>query len=213
MQTERGLPERASGTERGLPERTSHTEPGGPFDRLRADLAQLASDSSAPDVPGPVTARVIGALRAAPPARRKHAVRVSAAIGTAAMVAAAGLGTVMLARSDSSSTSRSAQHLGTAPPPVTVPLSDDEILGLLDRSPDLGPLADTRRRSSCLSGLGYSADSVLGAQQVDVDGAPAVLLALPGDTPDTVLALAVRANCSAADTGLLADTSIRRPSR
>ena len=39
------------------------------------------------------------------------------------------------------------------------------------------------------------------------------LLILPGDTPGTAAALAVRPNCSSADTGLLADTTIRRPSR
>ena len=95
---------------------------------------------------------------------------------------------------------------------MTVPLSDDEIVGLIGRAPDLGVLADPRRRSSCLNGLGYSGtDAVLGAQQVEIDGVPAVVLVLPGDTPDTVAALAVRPNCSSADTGLLADTRIRRP--
>lgn len=187
-----------------------HPTPDGPIDRLRAELARLGSDTAAPDVPPPVTERVLGALRVAPPARRGRAVRAGAAIGTAAVVAAAGVGTVMLAHSDSSPPA--AENLATQPPPVTVPLSDDEIRGLLGRSPDLGPLGDARRRASCLSGLGYPADSVLGAQQVDVNGAPAVLLVLPGDTPDILAALAVRANCSAADTGLLADTSIRRPS-
>jgi hypothetical protein len=52
---------------------------------------------------------------------------------------------------------------------------------------------------------------VLGARRVDINGMPAVVLVLPGDTPDTVAALAVRPNCSSVDTGLLADTRIRRP--
>ena len=95
---------------------------------------------------------------------------------------------------------------------MTVPLSDAEIVGLLTTPPDLGALDDARRRSSCLSGLGYPAsDAVLGARRVDINGMPAVVLVLPGDTPDTVAALAVRPNCSSADTVLLADTRIRRP--
>ena len=130
------------------------------------------------------------------------------AVGVVATLAAAGLGTVMLVRSGGSGppTGSSAQQ-----PPATVPLSAAEIVGLLTRPPDLGPLGDARRRSSCLSGLGYPArDALLGGRQVDINGAPAVVLVLPGDTPDTVAALAVRPNCSSADTGLIADTQIRR---
>ncbi|HUL98042.1 MAG TPA: hypothetical protein VLU24_01115 [Mycobacterium sp.] len=184
-------------------------------DRVRAQLARLGDDvASAPDVPRPVTERVVAALRAAPPVRRALAVRVSATVGVAAALTAAGIGTVMLLRAGSSvpPTASSAKHLTTEPPAPTVPLSDDEIIGLLDRTPDLGALGDARRRSSCLSGLGYPGrDVVLGGQQVDVNGEPAVLLVLPGDTPESVVALAVRPNCSSADTGLLADTQIRRP--
>ena len=118
------------------------------------------------------------------------------------------LGTVMVLRSGGSGPGPSAPNL----PPATVPLSADEIVGLLTRPPDLGALADARRRSSCLSGLGYPAsESLLGARQVEINGAPAVVLLLPGDAPDTVAALAVRPNCSSADTGLIADTQIRRP--
>ena len=76
----------------------------------------------------------------------------------------------------------------------------------------IAALADARRRASCLSGLGYPAsNALLGAWQVEINGAPAVVLVLPGDAPDTVTALAVRQSCSSADTGLLADTQIRRP--
>lgn len=188
-----------------------HTESNGPaVDRVRADLVRLSHDASAPDVPGSVTERVVTALRAAPPVRRGRAARIGAAVGGAAALAAAAIGTVTLLSSGSSvSTSSSAE-----PPPPTVPLSDDEIVGLLGRAPDLGVLGDARRRSSCLSGLGYpGAASVLGAQPVDINGEPAVLLVLPGDAADTVAALAVRPNCSSADTGLLADTEIRRPAR
>jgi hypothetical protein len=128
-----------------------------------------------------------------------------------AALTATGLGTVMLFRSTGSPPT-TAQHLPAEPPSVTVPLSDAQIVGLLTRPPDLGTLDDARRRASCLSGLGYpGSDTVLGARRVDVNGTPAVVLVLPGDTPDTVTALAVRPNCSSADTGLLADTRIRRP--
>jgi hypothetical protein len=130
-------------------------------------------------------------------------------VGVVATLTAAGLGTVMLVRSGGSgpATGSSAQQ----PPPAPVPMSAGEIVGLLTRPPDLGPLGDARRRSSCLSGLGYPApDVLLGARQVDINGAPAVVLVLPGDTPDNVAALAVRPNCSSADTGLIADTQIRR---
>jgi hypothetical protein len=145
----------------------------------------------------------------APPDGR--AVRLAAAVGVLAALAATGVGTVMLLRAGGSPPS-AAQHLQAEPATVTVPLSDAEIVGLMTRPPDLGALDDARRRSSCLSGLGYPAsDAVLGARRVDVNGAPAVLLVLPGDTPGTVAALAVRPNCSSADTGLLADTRIRRP--
>jgi hypothetical protein len=130
-----------------------------------------------------------------------------------ATLTAAGLGTVMLVRSGGSgpATGSSTQQPSTPPAPATVPLSAAEIVGLLTRPPDLGPLGDARRRSSCLSGLGYPApDALLGGRQVDINGAPAVVLVLPGDTPDSVAALAVRPNCSSADTGLIADTQIRR---
>lgn len=142
---------------------------------------------------------------------RRRAVRLGAAVGVVAALAAAGVGTVMLLRSGGSPSAAgsAAKHL---PAEVTVPLSDAEIVGLLTRPPDLGALDDARRRSSCLSGLGYpGSDAVLGARRVDINGMPAVVLVLPGDTPDTVAALAVRPNCSSADTGLLADTRIRRP--
>jgi hypothetical protein len=144
---------------------------------------------------------------------RQRAVRFGAAAGLLAALAATGVGTVMLLRPGASPPAggTAAQHL-PEPPSVTVPLSDAEIVGLLTTPPDLGALDDARRRSSCLSGLGYPAsDAVLGARRVDINGMPVVVLVLPGDTPDTVAALAVRPNCSSVDTGLLADTRIRRP--
>lgn len=142
---------------------------------------------------------------------RASAARFGAVAGVAAALTAAGLGTVMLLRSNEPSATTSAQHLTEDPPPVTVPLSDAEIVSLLSRPPDLGTLSDARRLASCLSGLGYSAsDTVLGGRQAEINGSPAVVLVLPGDTPDTVAVLAVRPICSSADTELLADTQIRR---
>ncbi len=139
---------------------------------------------------------------------RGRAARLGAVAGLLAALVATGLGTAMLLRSGTPA----AAHLPADPPPVTVPLSDTEIAALLTRPPDFGALGDARRRASCLSGLGYpAADAVLGSRLVDINGSPAVVLVLPGDTPDTVAALAVRPNCSSADTGLLADTRIRRP--
>ncbi len=91
-------------------------------------------------------------------------------------------------------------------------MSDQQILALLDNQPDFGPLADPQRRVSCLAGLGYPSDArVLGARPVQIAGRPAVVLLLPADTPGTVTALAVAPNCSAVDTGLLADRIVNRP--
>ena len=83
---------------------------------------------------------------------------------------------------------------------------------MLSESPDYGTLADPERRASCLSGLGYSAaTAVLGAQQVDMHGRPAVLMVLAADTPRTLLVLVVEPGCSSAHTGLLANTLVTRP--
>jgi hypothetical protein len=101
-----------------------------------------------------------------------------------------------------------------------IPLSQSEILGLLDRSPDFGPvggplassLNDPQRRASCLSGLGYPASTrVLGARPLEINARSGVVLVLPADTPDSLAVFAVALNCSAADTGLLANTQIPRP--
>lgn len=204
------------------------------LERVRADLAELGSDeASAPDVPPAVTARVVAALRSAPgggvvqgasahpmaahstrPPRLPRIQVLAAAIGVCAAVVAAVVGAVMLTRGPSPASSagptaelitvsRSAQH---------IPLSDPQIVSLLTRSPDLGPLAEPPRRASCLSGLGYSAATkVLGAQPVDMSGRPGVLILLPGDTPTAVVALVVEPNCSSAHTGLLASTMVTRP--
>jgi len=52
---------------------------------------------------------------------------------------------------------------------------------------------------------------VLGARPVDMNGRPAILIVLPADTPRMVLALVVEPDCSAAHSGLLANTLVTRP--
>ena len=192
------------------------------IDRVRSHLAELGTDAaSAPDVPPAVTARVGAALRAASqPAA--HAVRrpvgrlqrAGLIIGIAAAAAGIAGGGLMLARDPAPTWSAgpTAKSITVSHPGPEFPLSDPQLVALLSRGPDYGPLADPQRRASCLDGLGYSeATQVLGAQPVDMSGRPAVLMLLPGETPETVVALVVEPGCSSAHTGLLADTVITRP--
>jgi hypothetical protein len=195
----------------------------GALDQVRRDLARLASDaSSAPEVPEEVTARVATALHASNVAAPGHAVRhgrlrsrtVVAAIGALAALAVVGIGTAMLFRPSGPTLAAgpTAEKLTVALPPRGFPLSEPQLVALLGQPPDLGPLADPQRRSSCLSGLGYSSSTpVLGAKRINGDGQPLVVLLVPGAAQKAVNALVVRPNCSSADTGLLADTALNRP--
>jgi hypothetical protein len=165
------------------------------------------------------------ALEDGPDDRPTHSVRpftrpsrIAAAAGIVAALAAIGLGTAALVTApqptpSASHTLRPITVAGNGQPPAALlPVSGPEVLALLDRSPDFGPLNDARLRASCLSGLGYSASTrVLGARPIEVNGHFGVLLVLPGEQTDTVVALAVAPNCSSADTGLMGDTTIRRP--
>jgi hypothetical protein len=191
----------------------------GALDRVRRELADLGVDpASAPDVPADVTTRVADALRAEPsPGAAAHAARGSgfrvrtaaAAVGVAATLAGAGLGTAMLLDGSdrTPTTAPTAERITVSNPVGGIPMTDPEILALVGQPPDLGPLADPQRRASCLSGLGYpAAASVLGAQRRS-----GVLLLLPGDTQQAVNAVVVALNCSSADTGLLADRVVTRP--
>jgi hypothetical protein len=195
------------------------------LDQVRRDLALLSADApSAPEVPPAVTERVVASLRAdraGPATTPEHSARgvrvrprtVVAAIGVLAAIAAAGIGTTMLFRpaAHPRSDEPTAEKL-TAPPPRGFPLSAPELVELLGQPPDLGPLADPQRRSSCLAGLGYSTSApVLGAKQLRAGGQSFVVLLVPGTTPKAVNALVVRPNCSSADTGLLADTALNQP--
>ena len=137
-----------------------------------------------------------------------------AVAGLAAAAAAVWLGTAALITAPPPTPSRptTVEHITVSRPPMTIPLSDQQIVALLDGQPDLGPFADPQRRTSCLAGLGYPADArVLAARPVEIAGRPAILLVLPGDTPGTVAALAVAPTCSSVDTGLLADRIVNRP--
>jgi hypothetical protein len=189
------------------------------LDRVRRDLADLGSDAaSAPEVPPPVTARVVAALRAQPAhSRRRPPLRrlqiIGLVIGLVAATATVVVGGLMLVRDPAPTRSAgpTAKSITVSPPRRDVPLPDPEIVGLLSRTPEYGPLTDPQRRASCLAGLGYPATNVLGARPVDMFGRPAVLMVLPGDIPKTVVALVVEPNCSSADTGLLANRVVTRP--
>ncbi|MBS9533774.1 hypothetical protein KIH27_09275 [Mycobacterium sp. M1] len=159
-------------------------------------------------------------VRAARPAHSSRPLprpsrRTAAGVGIAATVIAVAIGTTALIRDPGPTASgpRTVDAITvTGEPPAVLPLSDPEVLALLDRDPDFGALAAPGRRASCLAGLGYpAATRVLGAQPIEVHGRPAILLLLPGDSARTVIALAVAPQCSSADTGLLVNTSVARP--
>lgn len=185
--------------------------------RVRDDVAD-AGRAPAPEVPADVAANISATLKASgashaarPPVRPARL--VAGVVGLLALVAAVGVGTVALLDEPEStpSTGVSADHITVSTPIPVIPLSNAEILGLLHRPPDFGALSNVSQRASCLGGLGYPANEpVLGAQPVEVNARPGVLLVMHGDTVDTVVAFAVSLNCSAADTGLLATTAIPR---
>ncbi|OBK93902.1 hypothetical protein A5645_17685 [Mycobacterium asiaticum] len=170
--------------------------------RVRTDLAAAGATSSAQP-------RAVHAAR--PPVRPARL--IAGIAGLCAVVAAVAVGTTALLHEPPStaSTPATADHITVSTPVPLIPLSDQEIRALLHRAPDFGALANAAQRASCLAGLGYPASvQVLGAQPVDVNARPGVVLVMPGDTPDTVIAYAVALNCSAADTGMLASTAIPR---
>jgi hypothetical protein len=199
------------------------------LNQMRSDVVAVGADpESAPDTPPAVAARISAALQLAsgsPAGGAAHSARphvrparlIAGVAGLCAVVAAIGLGTAALvnAPQPTPSTEKTAEHITVSTPPMDIPLSQAQILGLLERSPDFGPLGgplnDPARRASCLTGLGYPASTrVLGARPIDINARPGVLLVLPGDTPDNLVVFAVALNCSAADTGLLASTQIPR---
>lgn len=187
-------------------------------ERVRRDLAELGSDeASAPEVPPEVTARVITALRAEPahtvrrkPLRRLQVIGLVAGLG--AVVAGAIVGVTMLGRPDAPKypAGPTAEKI-TVDRSADIPLPEPQLIGLLSQAPDYGPLADPQRRGSCLSGLGYPpGTTVLGARPLDMHGQPAVLMLLPGETPEAVVAVVVEPGCNGAHTGLLAKSFVTR---
>jgi hypothetical protein len=200
------------------------------LNRVRSDVAALSTRTADPalDPPPAVTARISAALRSAsgsPTGGAAHSARphlrparlIAGVAGGCAVVAAIGVGTAALVNAPMPvpSTQVTAEHITVSTPPMAIPLSQAQLLGLLDRSPDYGPqggpLSDPARRASCLTGLGYPASTrVLGAQPIEINARPGVVLLLPGDTPDSLTVFAVALNCSAADTGLLVSTQIPR---
>ena len=198
------------------------------LNRVRSDVAALSADTaSATEVPASAVEKVRAALRSATSnggvrARATHSARaglpparvLAAVAGVAAGVLSIALGSAALLRErePAPSVPATAQHITVSSRATAIPLSIAQILGLLDRPPDYGALGDPARRSSCLTGLGYPASTrVLGAQPVEINGLPAVLLVLPGDTPDALAVLVVSSQCSLADTGLLTDSVVARP--
>jgi len=152
----------------------------------------------------------------------KHAVRpppgpprALTVLGALAATAAVIVGALALWRGPDSpvgSGLTTARTIAVSSSTPAFPLSAAELTALLDRRPELGPLADPVRRASCLSGLGYpAATPILGARAIrSPDSAEALVLVLadaPG-RPGPLTALAVSLTCSAADTGLLGQTVV-----
>jgi len=206
------------------------------LNQVRRDLAAAGADpTTASDAPPEVTARISAALRSAEPppggprggahlarGRIRPARLIAGAAGLCAAIAAITMGTVALVNAPEPvpSTPATAEHITVSSPPMIIPLSQAQILGLLVLRPDYGPvggplaspLNDPPRRASCLSGLGYPASTqVLGARPIEINARPGVLLVLPGDTANNLAVFAVALNCNAADTGLLANTQVPRP--
>lgn len=199
------------------------------LNQVRRDVAAVGTKpDSPPDPPPEVVDRVSAALRtagpgagdsAAPPAhtarpRVRPGRTIAAVAGLCAVLAAIGFGTIALlhAPQPAPDTPGDIQHITLSTPPMEIPLSHKDILALLDRSPDYGALGDPARRASCLTGLGYPASTqVLGARPVEINARPGIVLVIPGDSPHNLAVFAVSPNCSAADTGLLANTQVPRP--
>lgn len=206
------------------------TAPDVPNDVTARVVAALRAEPS-PGTPSPVASlapgpspvaslapnRVVGTS----PVHAAHAARGSgsrfrvgaAAVGVGAALAAAGVGTVMLLHTPAhtSAANPTAERI-TVSRQLGLPMSDPEVLDLLDKPPDLGPLANPQRRASCLRGLGYpTSASVLGARPLTVGAVSGVLVLLPGDAPRAVNAVVVGLNCSSVDTGLLAKRVVIRP--
>ena len=179
--------------------------------------AAITSELQAGQLDDATAAALPQQIRSGPAHSVRHTPRWQVAglvAGVGAAVVGAVVGAVTLARDPVPTRpgGLTAESITVSRPASDVPLSDPQIVGLLSRTPDYGPLADPQRRASCLSGLGYSAATpVLGGRPVDMQGRAGVLLVLAADTPRTLLALVVAPDCNSAHTGLLANTLVTRP--
>lgn len=188
------------------------------MNRIRRELSQLDADNAAA-VPPDVTERVAAALRTAPrPAahmltrpKLSRAQWAGLLAGLTAVALAAVVGAHMLSGDPSPAfpAGPTASRITVSTP--AFPLTEDELRATLAAPSNLGPLADPRRRASCLAGLGYGPGrEALGGRRVEVYGRAGVLILLPGDTAEEVDAVIVEPGCSAADAALLAETSFPR---
>lgn len=140
--------------------------------------------------------------------------RTAAVTGALAAVLALGIGLVALSGGEGATDPGFARTPGTSARHLTarssaMPLTGPQILELLRRPPDLGPLTDPR---SCLNGLGHPAGMrILGAAPVSLGTRAAVLLVLPAPDPSSVVAVVVAPDCPAAGAGVLARTELPRP--
>lgn len=196
------------------------------LDLVRHDLARLGSDAMAaehlPDPPADVTARLSAALAAATPpgGRASHAARRSVAsprtvalvIGGLSALAAVGIGVTALRDTapPTPAAGATADRITVSRPSVDFPVPRTELLAMLDRPADLSGLSDPAQRAACLSALGRGGSAaVLGADNVDVGGQPAIVVVL-GDGNGTMTALVVAPTCNATDPGVIAETVLVR---
>ncbi|WNG87715.1 hypothetical protein C6A87_029065 [Mycobacterium sp. ITM-2016-00317] len=169
-----------------------------------------------------MTARIGAALRTASRSAAHTAARprlsglqrAGLVAGAAAVIAGLVVGAIALNRAPEPAfpAGPTASRITAPGPDHGFPLSDAEVLALLDRAPDLGALSEPARRGACLTGLGYAPDvDILGGTRLQMAGRPAVVLVLDGAIPSQFSAVVVPATCNAAHTGLLAETAVARP--
>ncbi|WP_149446542.1 hypothetical protein [Mycolicibacterium sp. P9-22] len=164
------------------------------------------------DVPHRVVPPGAGHHRHDRPALRWR--RVAACTGALAAVLALGIGLFTLSTGDDTTSpgpvgppETSARHLTARP--SAMPLSNPQILQLLQRPPDLGPLDYPK---PCLNSLDQPAGTrILGATPVSLGARAAVLLVLPAPDPSSLIAVVVAPDCPAGGTGVLARTVLARP--
>lgn len=140
--------------------------------------------------------------------------RVAAVTGALAGVLALGIGLFALSADEDATgpgfarvQETSARHLTART--SAMPLTDPQILHLLQRPPDLGPLVDPQR---CLNSLDQPAGTrILGAAPVTLGTRAAVLLILPAPDPSSIIAVVVAPDCPDGGTAVLARTVLARP--